>query len=83
MINTIVDYVKNIINEDIVAIECCSRLYTKNLVFQIVTNKNTYALKIFLNYNNGDFRFRNELFFLSLLSFFVIGIAMLLFSWLV
>ena len=65
MINTIVDYVKNIINEDIVAIECCSRLYTKNLVFQIVTNKNTYALKIFLNYNNGDFRFRNELFFLS------------------
>jgi len=59
----IIEYIKNLINENIVSINCCSRLLHKNVVFDVVTDENRYAVKIYFNGTDKESRFETEMHF--------------------
>ena len=53
--------IKQIINEPIVDIKCCSRLLHKNVVYHVFTVNNEYAVKFFYGGTDKKDRFENEM----------------------
>lgn len=64
----IIDYIKKTIDEKIISVQCVSRLLHKNIVFKVTTDKNEYAIKIYYNGNDKEFRFENEVKFYKFFS---------------
>ena len=58
--NNIIEEIKKIF-DDIISIECCSRLLHKNIVFKVETKKGLYTVKVYLYGDDKDFRIDNEL----------------------
>ena len=55
------DVIKEIIDEEILDIQCCSRLLHKNIVYHVSTINNEYAVKFFNGGTDKEERFKKEI----------------------